>query len=866
MDIIKLHTELLGDTKPISKEESYSVAVNLMDHVNLDDFLNGDFKKREFSHKFNEVFRYLVLINSNILNLIIQELKRIIKPCFKSDTLIGIVHHVLFDGDSMERIIHRACSDSSVNIETQNKFCTTMVSLCENIANKQGLRHYQEFTPKRFYEHLVNAIYNTTCKIFKKEEIDNFKIDIVGQILGRIAICGHSDIVWEAFTKKVLSNERPSIEIQLSILRLPLVDIDMERYMEPLYLPIFHNIIPSNSKQTIGTLLQDSIVDSHSLRFLLCNKLLLTSHSKSHIATIFNIFNYLSNLQVKKENVLLETFMTILMSWSDYNNVKLRSQTHNHYISCVVVIGFRYLLANKELLTPKMMEIESLLMSGVTSYLKCVTPEYRNLGICVAELLIPHVKGSEQLPNLEFGIKLDEDAILIKGFFEKEIDDLFSASETCDKNSTAFEAKNTLKSESNLNEPIIEDPPEELDSDDDCEFDAYDFDAALETKKFDTGAPPIYPRDCIAGLAENEKPETVTHCIDSALKIIRLNSDTIDDCAVEFTKVLLYLDDHFSIDNFLLKRLEAMSALCTICPQLVGGYLIDEFNSKNHNTRHRLDILEVLVSSANQLAEGDSIFQIPKELPQNMCRHIDTADNLLLKSFESSIIGDLQPLLLSNDSRKEIHRMQIEQRIKANTRIIHPKRQPATMKINKFAKHSGLFFYGLLNSLFDESKKKSSTHLSSLVLDNIELKPKSSTLDISLSKVTEDVNSSGEHENTYLVARTLFSLALILRCVPKLPITLRMSMNLLEVIGSYKYHVEPMIRKGVLFCLSNVITCTPANQLSDLHGVLVEFVPWLMQLISFDRNDDCCRQAEELVKFLDNYSSVKSNSITNNDT
>lgn len=79
--------------------------------------------------------------------------------------------------------------------------------------------------------------------------------------------------------------------------------------------------------------------------------------------------------------------------------------------------------------------------------------------------------------------------------------------------------------------------------------------------------------------------------------------DALRDRALELAEVLLYLEDQFCIDGFDGLRMRAMSSLCTAMPDIVGKYLLDEFNgSTRRGTRHQLDILLVLVSCAKGLS------------------------------------------------------------------------------------------------------------------------------------------------------------------------------------------------------------------------------------------------------------------------
>ena len=76
----------------------------------------------------------------------------------------------------------------------------------------------------------------------------------------------------------------------------------------------------------------------------------------------------------------------------------------------------------------------------------------------------------------------------------------------------------------------------------------------------------------------------------------------------ELAKVLLHLSDNFAFDDFSARRHGAMVALAVLCPEQVTPYLTREFYAPNYTLRHRMDILEVIITSWIALWYTGSIF------------------------------------------------------------------------------------------------------------------------------------------------------------------------------------------------------------------------------------------------------------------
>lgn len=123
---------------------------------------------------------------------------------------------------------------------------------------------------------------------------------------------------------------------------------------------------------------------------------------------------------------------------------------------------------------------------------------------------------------------------------------------------------------------------------------------------------PHYIRDCLSGeRALLKYGDTLHHLLFAVLvsasergpveaalaalpALIKAEPPDLSEVCVEMAKVLLHLHDNWDLDDFSSLRHGALVALTTMRPRLLAPFLTTQFYSPNHNTRQRLDILEVL--------------------------------------------------------------------------------------------------------------------------------------------------------------------------------------------------------------------------------------------------------------------------------
>jgi hypothetical protein len=392
---------------------------------------------------------------------------------------------------------------------------------------------------------------------------------------------------------------------------------------------------------------------------------------------------------------------------------------------------------------------------------------------------------------------------------------------------------------------------------------------------------PIYLRDCINGLIENNNHRFVRLCLIKAATLIdemikqeehdagsRNNdsvclaarpderplsraftgehhdrhkpkqhdvNDTIKDVGVELARTLLFLENQYNISEFDDYRMNCLVSLCFAAPGLIGKYLVDELNATNRSIRQQLDILNVLVTTAYKLSFGS----VPKGLSDEFC--------------------------MAKDKRLVV--------------LISSKYRKKHEKINRFAPYAGLFFYGISHRLKADLQSADSLIVSrpesvmSAFRNNNRnkneidlLRPNSvDELDIVLKTTTtgrisrgnrkgfkqmvllsadddeqdkdlrraketiEDLGRNSVSDDSYLLSRILLSISSILNCSAQQPVTCKLSSDLLDILSAYRCHPDSGVQRAIVSCLNMIRDCTPSTYYREYieKRMLRSFGPWL---------------------------------------
>ncbi|XP_060884260.1 telomere length regulation protein TEL2 homolog [Labrus mixtus] len=334
-------------------------------------------------------------------------------------------------------------------------------------------------------------------------------------------------------------------------------------------------------------------------------------------------------------------------------------------------------------------------------------------------------------------------------------------------------------------------PDSDLDSDD--ELTPYDMSADQEMNK---ASPPRYLRDCLENLISSDEPVRVELSLRAAESLVRKNSFAAREISVQLSKVFLHMEDKYSIRGFVSLRQATMVALAVTDTISVTQYLTTEFYSLNYSLRQRLDILEVLALAAQELSKPIT----------------ETRDS----SMSISASTDLTPYPGDNP----VHwRQEVEKRIQSKTRRLSKgvPRPPAKAIPNRYAPVVGHFFFPLLCN-YDKPQ------------------------------VTFDLLGS-DH---LVLGRLIHTLGLFMHLAANAPIAAQMGRALLDFVWALRYHVDQMVRRGVLFAVCSVfLSVNSQNLLVDLSDQLFETRTWLADVAEGDPDADCRSLAIQSLVLMD---------------
>jgi telomere length regulation protein len=304
---------------------------------------------------------------------------------------------------------------------------------------------------------------------------------------------------------------------------------------------------------------------------------------------------------------------------------------------------------------------------------------------------------------------------------------------------------------------------------------------------------PRYLRDCLSVLVSQSDSGSVEAALSSLPALLSPAPADLSEVCVELARVLLHCQDTWAIPSFSSLRHTALVALTTSRPHLLAPYLTTEFYSPNHNTRQRLDILEVLSSAATDLST-----------PSPLTTHTPSP----LSS----------PTLTQSDRPDKPWQQVIDERVRAKTRVISkgPQKVPPPSTPSKFSPVAPLFFFPLM-APYDHALP---------------------TLDL-LGR------------DSVLLGHMVRTLGHVVWCACHSPSEPAMARALLEFVWALRYHPSSNVRQAVLCAVSMVIVATPPNfLLSDMHEVIAEATLWVQDLCSSDGDDEVRALASHALSLL----------------
>ncbi|XP_037670919.1 telomere length regulation protein TEL2 homolog isoform X2 [Choloepus didactylus] len=528
----------------------------------------------------------------------------------------------------------------------------------------------------------------------------------------------------------------------------------------------------------LSRLLGNLVMKRKKAQFVMTRKLLFLQY-RSTTATLQSLLGYLA-ADSQRRPLLLQVLRELLETWGSRSAVRHTPLPQQHHVSKAVLLCLAHL--GEPELRDSREELLVSVMAGVKSRLDCSLPAARRLGMIVAEAATArlHPEG----PPLRFQYEEDEwSRELLTLAAPRPVED--SALDSGPPTSPATAETPAGDSEDSGAPPAQAlGSGSELDSDD--EFVPYDISGDRELR---SNAALVYVRDCLEALTASEDWERWEAALRALEGLVRRNPAATREVSKELAVVLLHLEEKTCVAGFEGLRRGALVAVTVTDPARVAEYLALQFHGLNYSLRQRMDILDVLALSAQELARPRQLGKAaPRGAPSPSSRDVPP------------------PAVQLSGTAAPDWRQVVEQRIESKTRRFtkgSPRLEPACGP-NEFGPVAGYFFFPLIRC-FDRPQ---------------------ATFDLL-------------GDDQLVLGKLLHTLASLMHLAVRTPVAVPMGKALLELVWTLRFHSDAYVRQGLLCAVSAVLLGLPAERLlGDLPEELLEARPWLADLRAPARDSD----------------------------
>lgn len=713
-------------------------------------------------------------------------------PSVKLDIILSILEKFVA-GHSFTELFFDQCyyASNKSNSITKNvpnplwdQLISYLVSLPDRVANKLKGKTKLPFDKTSYVTLSSNAILSVlglACEEITHSR--NTSLEFLSQLVGRLCLSGYGETIFNLITPKLLLNCKSNFVWRKVSSRL-IVGVP-DRCLEIVLKPLLNNI-PwfGYVKYFLGEKLTKP-----TLKFLIMKKFVLIRHFEDP-TILRNCIGYLAIDEIQEGHILfLELVKYILESWCDGTSLRYLSYEQHLNWSAALAMSAGY-LKNIDFQSYKQ-DFLKLTMDGVHLHINNTFEPIRIQGMFIGTLIISILDPDG--PKLQFDFEQTEEVKKLLRFTQipeephEDPEISVSAANSSPKINSPADIFSTLQL-SNTNGNKIN--TQEIDSDDDLE--AYDQSDDVKTTHAKV---PFYVRDCLQGLIDHSDTNWTHMCLEYAEKLIRSQNTATKEIATELAKVLLHLDNNFAMDNFVPLRFKAMVAVLVNSPEEVSKFLTTEFYERNYSIRQRLDILEVLAATSQELSGIRNISAKPLE------NNEETSRDISIDSQQSM-------------NWKEV----VKRRIEGKTRIITKGRtvHPLVEMDNQFSKNAGCFFFPLL---------------------------------INYDRKQNSFNLLGD--DSYLLGRLIYTLGIFINSASNSMVVRKLAKSLLEFLWIFRYHVEVFVRQSLLFSLSMVILNVPPSLLiSEMESELFEYQSWLQDVTMQDPDLGCRKLASQVLSLM----------------
>ncbi|KAM4623576.1 telomere length regulation protein TEL2 homolog [Polymixia lowei] len=711
-----------------------------------------------------------------------------LSPSAGLDRLVNVVETFLQSG-RLADLLWSYCQGAgpSDSPQLRETLLGRLVALPDLTANRLHPNNKAMFLPQQYYPLLAREMLTAlekTCQALRDGK--DCSLTFVAQTLGKVCVQGHSGLVFAVMALRLSFCTRSDMVWRRVCWKL--LENVPERWLESVLTGLVQAV---KGPDSLDRILGNLVLKNKKAQFVLTHKLLLLQY-KYETGVLRTVLGYLAGDRERRP-LLIQVLRALCQAWANPSAVRHTAVEQQVYVSRALLLCVG-LLRDEELLQLRS-ELLQCMLGGMQSHLDSSVLRIRRMGMVVGESLSSRmdINGTK----LKFEYEQDEETQELLSLMTPLAEDELEAEPVNGINSPEEARGMTLPPQDGSStstsepQPPGADPDSDLDSDD--ELTPYDMSADQEMSQ---ASPPRYLRDCLEALVSSDDPLRVELSLRAAVGLVRKNVSTTREISVQLTKVLLHMEDKYSMVDFLTRRQAAMVALTVTDCIPVTQYLTTEFYSMNYSLRQRLDILEVLAMSAQELSRPVADARGPSE--------------------GVSPITDVT----SYPGDDPVHwRQVVERRIQSKTKRISKgaTRPPARVTPNRYAPVAGHFFFPLLRN-YDRPQ------------------------------VTFDLLGS-DH---LVLGRLIHTLGLLMHLAVNAPVATQMGRALLDFVWMLRYHVDQVVRRGVLFAACSVFLSMPSQDLVlELGDQLFETRTWLADVAEGDPDADCRNLAIQSLVLLD---------------
>ncbi|XP_067859175.1 telomere length regulation protein TEL2 homolog [Heptranchias perlo] len=327
--------------------------------------------------------------------LILLDTITMASPSFRQERCLEILERFLREGRMGQLIWEVSQDHDSVQLASlRDTLLNKIVSLPDHMANKLERSNRATFYPQSYYPLLGREMLSVLERICERlKGGTDCSVSFVSQLLGKICIQGHSDVVLQVMVPQLTVLTQSDCIWQRISWRL--VENVPERWMESVVSGLVRS---AAGPEVLSRLLGSIVLKNKKAEFVLTHKLLLLQyHHKTSV--LQSLLGYLAG-EKSRGDLLMQVLKKLLETWGNSSAVRHTPVEQQLYISKAIVISLAQLTDSH--IQQHKAELLPLMMTGMESHLDSNLPRVRQLGMVIAESLSARVNPGEHRLTFQY--------------------------------------------------------------------------------------------------------------------------------------------------------------------------------------------------------------------------------------------------------------------------------------------------------------------------------------------------------------------------------------------------------------------------------------------------------------------------------